>query len=605
MKIVCQNCGANYRIADEKIQGKKVFKIKCKRCGDDVLVHLSDIAAESPDEATRMMDTAGGEPVWHVAVNGDQQGPFTPDQVRELFTQGAIDADTYVWREGFDGWLPLHSVDELSAVFSSASAPVPSDLPPNGGDLFASMAPPPEEPPAPIFFQTSAPAPSPDPGLFAADPAARPAAAASPAKARAKTNGGDLFATEAIQHESSRPLFSSEPEPGPEPASPAMAQPGTHPSADGMTGQRNENSVLFSLASLQQLSTSRENPSANANAGSASGDASGLIDINKLAGALGNPHANSPKKSSVDDILTVGASSGLGSPLAAPLLAPVAVPVAPVTVPVEPQRPAAGARNMTGAIIAAAVIVMVGIVGAAYVFTSRNEQVTATGPVASASSPTASPTQAIPEAAPTPTPAAPAPTTAVPTPAPAAPTPAAGEPTAPSTHEHSGSTERDRERRAERRERDRERPAPTSAPTPVAAPSRPAAAPAPARRAQGGSIEDLMGQVTGPGNHPSGNNPSSGNNSNTASVPETPSRSAVGTALRGIGPSVRACGTGTGGTATVEVVFNSNGGVNTANVHPPYSGTPVGSCIARAVRRAHIPPFSRPTFQVTYPFPLQ
>lgn len=75
--------------------------------------------------------------------------------------------------------------------------------------------------------------------------------------------------------------------------------------------------------------------------------------------------------------------------------------------------------------------------------------------------------------------------------------------------------------------------------------------------------------------------------------------------MRSVGPAVRACGNGQGGTAMVSVVFNNQGRVNTANVSPPFAGTPVGSCVARAVRDAHVPPFSRATFQINYPFPLQ
>jgi hypothetical protein len=54
----------------------------------------------------------------------------------------------------------------------------------------------------------------------------------------------------------------------------------------------------------------------------------------------------------------------------------------------------------------------------------------------------------------------------------------------------------------------------------------------------------------------------------------------------------------------VTVTFASSGRVTTANVAPPFAGTPTGSCIARAVRSATVPPFSRPTFQVNYPFAL-
>lgn len=76
------------------------------------------------------------------------------------------------------------------------------------------------------------------------------------------------------------------------------------------------------------------------------------------------------------------------------------------------------------------------------------------------------------------------------------------------------------------------------------------------------------------------------------------------TALRGAGGSVRSCGTGQGGVATVTLVFNSRGEVNTATVAPPVTGAQAG-CVVSAVRRVHVPAFSRPTFSVTYPFALQ
>jgi hypothetical protein len=42
--------------------------------------------------------------------------------------------------------------------------------------------------------------------------------------------------------------------------------------------------------------------------------------------------------------------------------------------------------------------------------------------------------------------------------------------------------------------------------------------------------------------------------------------------------------------------------VTSANVGGSFAGTPAGSCIARVVRRASVPPFTRPTFTVNYPF---
>jgi hypothetical protein len=74
--------------------------------------------------------------------------------------------------------------------------------------------------------------------------------------------------------------------------------------------------------------------------------------------------------------------------------------------------------------------------------------------------------------------------------------------------------------------------------------------------------------------------------------------------MRGVAPGIRACALGQTGVATITVTFASSGRVTTANVGPPFAGTPLGSCMARVVRGATVPPFSRPTFQVNYPFSL-
>jgi hypothetical protein len=86
-------------------------------------------------------------------------------------------------------------------------------------------------------------------------------------------------------------------------------------------------------------------------------------------------------------------------------------------------------------------------------------------------------------------------------------------------------------------------------------------------------------------------------------LPETPDRGAVRSALSGASGSVRACGTGSGGTAMVTIVFASSGRVTTANVGGIPPG-PVVGCIVSAVRRVTLPPFSRATFSVTYPYPI-
>jgi predicted Zn finger-like uncharacterized protein len=568
MKIVCQNCSANYKIPDDKVQGKKVFKIKCKRCGEDILVRgiEAPAATEAPidrpadDEQTRIVNNEGTEPIWHAVLNGDQQGPFTVDQLRELMTQGQIDTETYVWRDGFEGWQPLRDVAELAPLITPA-APAPSPAA-GGEDLFA---PPPSATAEPRVSRN-----------------------AEPAKARAAPKGGDLFAPEARSEEVSKSAF-----PSPEkPASGGEQQ---------LTGQRNENSVLFSLATLQQLSDKNAKPTAPSTS-----DASGLIDINKLAGALST--SNGQKKSSVDDIMSVGATSGLASPLAAPVLAPVAVPALPTpATAVEPVKPQGVNKTILATGVAVAAILVGGVVGAAYLMSRSNaEQQQAQNTALNTVNPT-------PQANVAPVPAAPpAPAPPTPTNIPeASPAPSVSPP--PSAHAGSPPEPRPRERE---RDRERERSASASssnsantATTPASAAARttpppPAPTAAPSRPSNSASIDDLLNRVAAPSRPaPSTASTPATSSSAGADLPETPDRTTVRNALQSLAGTVRACGTGSGGTAMVTIVFANTGRVTTATVGGIPPGPAVG-CIVAAVRRATLPPFSRSTFSVTYPYPL-
>src|ERR1700753_2035078 len=135
MKIVCDACQAKYSISDDKVQGK-VFKIRCKKCSNIIVVRGgagAEAAAPPPQEKdTRVYDygydggdraPAGDESVWHVVINQDQVGPMTAMDVHRRFSGGEIDAETYVWREGFSDWLPLAQVDTFAALLASASSP--------------------------------------------------------------------------------------------------------------------------------------------------------------------------------------------------------------------------------------------------------------------------------------------------------------------------------------------------------------------------------------------------------------------------------------------------------------------------------------------------
>jgi uncharacterized protein (TIGR00266 family) len=50
---------------------------------------------------------------WYVALNGVQQGPFSPAQIQQGIATGMYTQDTLVWRQGFANWLPLAQTPEL------------------------------------------------------------------------------------------------------------------------------------------------------------------------------------------------------------------------------------------------------------------------------------------------------------------------------------------------------------------------------------------------------------------------------------------------------------------------------------------------------------
>ncbi len=176
MRFVCDNCRAQYMISDDKV-GASGVKVRCKKCGNVIIVRppqdasaeadaalrgLEESAPPTPgldaptgessifsgvddDEIGAAFDSALGErhdeplapqdeeapppeanlpPVsdgppraqdWFVAVDEKQTGPLTPDAIREYWDRGEIGPDSLTWRQGFEDWVPLSEVSELAA----------------------------------------------------------------------------------------------------------------------------------------------------------------------------------------------------------------------------------------------------------------------------------------------------------------------------------------------------------------------------------------------------------------------------------------------------------------------------------------------------------
>ena len=67
---------------------------------------------------------------------------------------------------------------------------------------------------------------------------------------------------------------------------------------------------------------------------------------------------------------------------------------------------------------------------------------------------------------------------------------------------------------------------------------------------------------------------------------------------------MQACADGRSGVAEVDVTIAANGVVTNALVGGDFRGTPQGSCIARAVRKARFPKFTKDSFRLLYPYSL-
>lgn len=585
MKIVCDSCGAKYSIADEKVAGK-VFKIRCKKCSA-VIVVRGDQVGDAPAEASAM--ASGPEPTWHVVVGGDQQGPYTDAQVGEMLTAGTIDWDAYVWREGFEGWVAAREVPELVRALSNEGDE--EDEATTAGVVPAAAAMAAGSASADPFAASAAD----DGGMFGGGADESPFGGAD--------QGGDLFGGQAQDASpfgagADDDVVASTPQP-------AAASPfgGGGGGGGSMTGQRNENSVLFSLSNLQALATGGDGgstspstssaPSSPPMSGHAIGEGSGLIDIRALASTTGigggGPAAVAKSEDRVDDLLSLGTGgAGVGG-LGAPVLAPVQEE--------KDSKQAVYLMAGVGALAAAAVL----IVGFVFLSGSKDDSaaIAAAPPAAAAAGaiqPGAGAAGAIAPAAPAANSANPAPTPTGSSAEPAAAPTAAPEPEPEADEDESGSSRRSARNRSRRSSRSGGSSASSSNESSMAS------APAPSRPSMrgGNDLDSLLAGAIGGGSKMRNTSSGGGGGGN---LQDRPSRNDVLQALNKVKSAVSACGGGQSGVATTAItVSGSNGRVTSANVSGPFAGTPVGSCVARAVRRARFPKFKQSTFSVTFPF---
>lgn len=68
---------------------------------------------------------AGAIAEWHISCNGQQAGPYTIDQLRQLMTNGTMNRMTYVWKAGMAGWEQAANVPAIAILFAAVPPPPP------------------------------------------------------------------------------------------------------------------------------------------------------------------------------------------------------------------------------------------------------------------------------------------------------------------------------------------------------------------------------------------------------------------------------------------------------------------------------------------------
>jgi predicted Zn finger-like uncharacterized protein len=522
MKITCDSCGAKYTIADDKVRGRKV-KIRCKGCGTPIVVdgaQQSGGAAPATDDSSNEVDAslpievAGGSVApsageWSVNLSETDQRTLSTQQLIQGWADGTVTADAFVWKEGMSDWLPILECAELNQLLTAP--------PPQPAAAAAKVAP----------------------------ASARPAASAARVSGGRGQVGTDLFAGVEQAGADYEDVNTS---------APALPNVGARGAAEDArpTGQRNENSVLFSLDALK-AGFSGPAPTAAASAPAAGKGSAPKRGATRAAAAP------------ADDPFGLGSAGvaglGGGGPmfsladnnalLTAP--APPEPPKPVISFATDPGAAPAQRSSKKGLVLGLLAVLIVGGAGGAYALSAKKEKEEA---LAAAAAAAASAEKAHEE-----------------------------ERKAKAAEERAKEEQKAQEAKAAAAQAEAnahkadEKPAAAAS----AEPAKPGAAAGPTAAKPGATKTEKKDEKKDvPAAAPAGGD---------QPFSKASAVSALGAAAGGAAGCKKLGGpTGPG---KVTVTFANSGRVTTANVQgPPYAGTSVGGCVASIFRKAHVPPFS-------------
>ena len=182
MRFSCDSCGAQYAIDDSKLKGSAI-RVRCKKCKnvitvereEDLSATFEEIYGDSPEnEMDRMstrvftvdemrkvqaerqaatddevddeedLDELGGREIsssssspsikvqstvqWYLAINDEQLGPLSDEEVKSYGQEGKLDSQTLIWKAGFEDWQSIDAVEEFASFVNSNAAEMPPQM---------------------------------------------------------------------------------------------------------------------------------------------------------------------------------------------------------------------------------------------------------------------------------------------------------------------------------------------------------------------------------------------------------------------------------------------------------------------------------------------
>ncbi len=78
-----------------------------------------------PPQAAQTPPPIPAAKAWHLAIGGQQYGPFQVEALQPYIQNGQLTAETLVWSQGMAQWAPAGQVTELASLFGSTPPPLP------------------------------------------------------------------------------------------------------------------------------------------------------------------------------------------------------------------------------------------------------------------------------------------------------------------------------------------------------------------------------------------------------------------------------------------------------------------------------------------------